>query len=258
MSGTQKRRPTDAELKATTEQFRAWIERQKAAEPRIGRTAPERLAWLVRFVQRDVDALQAASPEDIEALDAECRAFAELLNVLPVDAFSFDARKGLNWFTTDVLATLIAEIRRVIDQILKSDAIAGGTIAHLQVDRYGPVYVLFEKSIRKSTVKVSPVFRCGDARDCFLLAAAQLLSTDGWRIALCANAKCRRPFVRRKRGQYCSRACSQKIRTARYRQREEWPEQRHEYYRRQVARTRGPIFVSKVKRRAGVLRRENG
>jgi hypothetical protein len=56
-------------------------------------------------------------------------------------------------------------------------------------------------------------------RAIFQLAAMDLLySYEPWRLARCARKNCKHPFVRKdKRQVFCSPACSQSIRTGRYR-----------------------------------------
>jgi hypothetical protein len=86
----------------------------------------------------------------------------------------------------------------------------------------------------------------------FVMAVMDLLAAEGWRIAKCAWGSCGKLFVRRKRGAYCSRACSQKARTERYRdaQGAKWKEKRHAYYVRQVEKLRGRAVAKRVKMRS--------
>jgi hypothetical protein len=93
----------------------------------------------------------------------------------------------------------------------------------------------------------------GDFKPVFLIAASDLLSQEGRRVANCAKPGCSRVFVRRKRGLYCSGACSQKERTATLRRtlgEEKWSKMRHEQYRRQVAREKGKSVAAKVRMRS--------
>jgi hypothetical protein len=85
------------------------------------------------------------------------------------------------------------------------------------------------------------------------MAAADLLSSEGRHITHCAGPKCGRLFVRRKRGAYCSRACSQKARTARYRAalgEQGWSEKRHAHYVGLVKKQKGEKVAAKVKMRS--------
>ena len=96
----------------------------------------------------------------------------------------------------------------------------------------------------------------GDRREIFLMAALDLLVAEGSRISRCAWEPCGKLFVRRKRGAYCSRSCSQKARTAKYRDRigeEKWREKRHEIYEQRMRKlTRKPkLRVPRRKRRKG-------
>ena len=58
----------------------------------------------------------------------------------------------------------------------------------------------------------------GAPKELFLQFAASLVAAEGARIANCARPGCDNLFVCRKRGAYCSKRCSQYVRTKRYRE----------------------------------------
>jgi hypothetical protein len=92
----------------------------------------------------------------------------------------------------------------------------------------------------------------GNHLEVFRMAALDVLIAEGRRVAQCSWRPCRKLFVRRKRGAYCSRACSQKARTARYvkAQGRTWREKRHAYYVSQVEKLKGSAVAKKVKMRS--------
>jgi len=86
------------------------------------------------------------------------------------------------------------------------------------------------------------------------MRAADLVVEHGARIRPCASDDCKRFFVRHKGGLYCSKACSQKVRTARLRlsleeKGESWSDRRHLTYRRKVEREQGKAVAMKIRRR---------
>jgi hypothetical protein len=86
----------------------------------------------------------------------------------------------------------------------------------------------------------------------FLLAAADVIQEEGLRVRECARPECRRLFVKRKRGIFCSTSCSQKVRDQRFRERhspEELRERRHRIYVSAVKKELGSAVASKVRAR---------
>jgi hypothetical protein len=241
------------------------------AEPRVGRKNPEQLAWLIRFSYLDAAAIAA----DTESLDAECRAF---LWRTGSPSMPMNTQLPGAWFNAESLKALASEIQGVIKEFLEGVATPPDTplselseerqlaimtknslygvsdvMTGLRVDRYGEVHFVLRKSMKKGRMTVAPLYRCKDPRDAFLLSAAELLRSDWMRIRVCANPDCRRPFVKRKRGEYCSKSCSQKIRTARHQKNiedEERRRKRHEYYRRRVEKVHSKAHADKVRQRS--------
>ncbi len=92
----------------------------------------------------------------------------------------------------------------------------------------------------------------GAAMGAFLTTCANLIQAEGHRIERCARRECGRLFVRVKRGAYCSRQCSQRVRTEKFRSsrsKQELSEIRHRAYTAKVAREKTPAHASKVGRR---------
>lgn len=102
-----------------------------------------------------------------------------------------------------------------------------------------------DASIRVKVLRdQSPVLRYGGKlRTRVLLAAVDLLEAEGDRIGRCLS--CEKLFVRRKRGAYCSPACSTKTRSAlfRMRHRQKLRKKRREYYERRIRREYGEKVV---------------
>jgi hypothetical protein len=88
--------------------------------------------------------------------------------------------------------------------------------------------------------------------------AAELVAAEGARIAKCQRPQCGQLFVCRKRGAYCSKRCSQYVRTKRYREKQqssearraELSEIRHRAYERRArARTGHHVKVGRNRNR---------
>jgi hypothetical protein len=89
----------------------------------------------------------------------------------------------------------------------------------------------------------------GKLRTRLLMAAVDLLEAEGDRIRRCLS--CGKLFVRRKRGAYCSTACSTKTRSAlfRMRHREELRKNRIEYYDQKIKRKYGDQALRRLRER---------
>lgn len=87
--------------------------------------------------------------------------------------------------------------------------------------------------------------------DTLWIAVMGLLEEFGRQIRRCPTCTERRLFLKRKRQHYCSQACSQRVRSARWYQqhRQDARERRHQMYKRQVLKGRKGI-VSRRRRSA--------
>jgi len=95
--------------------------------------------------------------------------------------------------------------------------------------------------------------------------AAELIAAEGARIENCQRSQCGQLFVCRKRGAYCSKRCSQYVRTKRYREKQQNSEAskarlseiRHRAYERHAkARTGRNVKVGRNRERISTLGRE--
>lgn len=83
----------------------------------------------------------------------------------------------------------------------------------------------------------------------FRMRLADLLKDYGRFIGVCAEPSCGRLFLRRKRQEYCSRGCSQRVRAATMRGKPGFPEKRHSYYVKKIEREKGAAAAEHVRRR---------
>jgi hypothetical protein len=77
--------------------------------------------------------------------------------------------------------------------------------------------------------------------------AAELIAAEGARIEECQRPRCGQWFVCRKRGAYCSKRCSQYVRTKRYREKQ----QSSEAARTQLSEVRHRAYERRAKARTG-------
>ncbi len=90
--------------------------------------------------------------------------------------------------------------------------------------------------------------------DGFLLEAQELIAAGAQWLRECRRRECRRVFVANRRQVFCTPRCAQDERTERFlarRTREEFSEQRHARYVKNIRLTKGPAVAQKVRRRQG-------
>jgi hypothetical protein len=88
--------------------------------------------------------------------------------------------------------------------------------------------------------------------DGFLLEACELVAAQAKRLRLCERSQCRQLFAANKRQVFCSSRCSQMQRTGRFlanHSREQLSVKRHERYKEQIKKEKGPAVAGKVLRR---------
>lgn len=209
----------------------------EAAATRIGRTPIERLNWLLEFSTSTRKELAALAGSKLAQYTFELSAFAA------------PAERGLAIGSKPLPADRLADLAETVGEGVRflcdahpeeggpeycSALWYRGTAWHFDMSRFG----LLERAIETRTFRT---YYTGDLPAVFVMAVMDLLAAEGRRIAKCAWGPCGKLFVRRKRGAYCSRACSQKARTKRYRdaQGSKWKEKRHAYYARRVEKLKG-------------------
>ena len=223
------------ESDVTTETvLRGLVDRYHAARERVGDHPPEQLNWLVSQVQRDPEELRKALRPEYSDFRMELAWFGHASNP---------------WETGDE------------DEILEAFAELRGTFRNLRPDWQAELtFPTKGKITRNFTVMpatrrmrwagaIESFYSSDRFPTAFLLAAADVIQEEGLRVRECARPECRRPFVKRKRGIFCSTSCSQKVRDKRFRERhsaEELRERRHQQYVSSVKRSRGSAVASKV------------
>jgi hypothetical protein len=197
-----------------------WSRSLASARGRIGRTPIERLIWLLQFAIHTREGLSAFDASALAELGAEVWSFAEHSQM-------YMSRDGSKSISADELLDLVEAMGEGIRRLCGPSPDAAGW--HFEPAKFGSLH----RAVQAQTFRT---YYFGDFRPVFLMGAAELLSREGRRIKTCAWPLCSRLFVRRKRGAYCSRACSQKARTKRHRDKRgsQWREQRHAYYVRQI------------------------
>ena len=153
---------------------------------KVGTSDLSRLAWLLDALNDAEE--RGASEQNHAELEAEANSFCE-----PVGSVigSRGSRESLN----ELLRELGADVR---------DMLKGSS---------------FDLEIPSLTLAVMPTGELrymGTANALFRLAVAKLLEGQRQRIKVCARPGCSKLFVRRKRGLYCSRRCSQIEQFARF------------------------------------------
>lgn len=216
--------------------------RRGIAETRVGKSQIERLRWLLSFCAR--------SPADFRRLSSST------LSEIEADAEYFASRG----YHPTLGRTVLFKGRRVLAELehkLTSDdlaALAGQSDLAIRKFLGGEPFIL-ESGGRRFWRALSPSFAeswGGDVQFLFLMSAMDVLKAEGKRITTCVSETCGKVFVRRKRGAYCSRACSQRERTRRHREKlgaEAWSRKRHDLYVEQVRKLKGSNVADKVRRR---------
>jgi hypothetical protein len=179
------------------------------------------------------------------------------------DVWSFAMRAGMDAFekpslgwAADELAKLAEAVREGLDQLYRAELPEEEDSLRLKPWYRGPAWLLepsiFGHFYRNIECRTFRSFYEGDVRAVFMVHVADLLASEGRRVTKCARRACEKLFVRRKRGIYCSPACSQKERTQRHIAKlgpETFSERRREYYEKQLRKLTGKPNLT-VKRRA--------
>jgi hypothetical protein len=248
MSVVQKRLGKAAGLSALDKRrfdrsWKEWSRRRASAQTRTGRTPIERLRWLLGFATRTRQELCACDKSELANIAAEVWTFAERVGM----NMNRDASKPVS---ADELAALAETIKDGLDRLCGAKPDVAGW--HFEPLKFGNLNYAIQAQTFRS-------YYFGDYRPVFLMGAAELLSQEGRRIRKCAWTDCSRLFVRRKRGAYCSAACSQKARTKRHQDTqgaEALRKKRHDYYVRQVEKLRGKSVAKKVRARMRAIHNE--
>ena len=156
---------------------------QARAEAEVGATSVDRLAWLLRLLNRSQEVIGDGSEQERLDLEAQVVAFAR-----PFGKASGGRQSRLSW---DDVWELAQSIRSLILAMLRG--------ASFEIEVPALIYVI--------TAGKPPIY-IGQPEGIFRLAVARSIETEQQRIKICARPGCGKLFVRRKRGLYCSRQCS--------------------------------------------------
>jgi predicted RNA-binding Zn ribbon-like protein len=193
-------------------------------------TPVQRLRWLLQFTELASERASSLSREDAAHWTAELFAFAFAAG----HQFSPPSRKKKEEATGILNAKEIIELAQQMKQAV-TKLVAGetwafwlssGLMAQLTSPQKKPPRILW----------------AGAYEPVVMLTARELLAAESHRIAKCNGPGCERLFVRRKRGAYCSKRCSQRARTLRYLSSlspEEKRQLRHDYYAAKVRQQKG-------------------
>jgi hypothetical protein len=170
---------------------------------RVGTTDEERARWLLDFAARDLTALSAADWLTLR---------------WDVFGFLYPPSGGPPPFYSD--ATPAGEPScsenqvRIMHSWLRSglECLSAGHFWFFPIAATSRLIVLGDRGLGTwSHEEGSP----GEYTNIFSLMAYEALARKAQRFRVCA--KCRRPFLARKRQAYCSKRCSQTVRTTKYR-----------------------------------------
>jgi hypothetical protein len=169
---------------------------------RVGKTDEERARWLLDFAARDLTALSAA---DWLTLRWDVFGFLYPPSGGPPPFYSDATPAGEPSCSENQVRIMHSWLRSGLECLTVSHSwffpIAATSRLLMLGDRLGTWF----------DVEDSP----GEYTNIFSLKAYEALAREAQRFRVCA--KCRRPFLARKRQAYCSKRCSQTVRTTKYR-----------------------------------------
>lgn len=175
--------------------------RLEQALKRLGREPAQRLGWLLKFAEEDIDSL---SPGRLVDLYDEMSAFEhrQKADVIAVEGDRVYQRK--HWDDEDVVRSVQRKFKALMDDLFQKGKC------------YYDVEAQFSLYRDPSGGRIEQGFGA-DSEIRFFLAAFELLALEGHRVRNCAEPKCNRLFAATKRQAFCSPQCSQRVRTAKYR-----------------------------------------
>jgi hypothetical protein len=174
---------------------------QRRAYKVVGADQVSRLGWLIEFSWRTPDQIRALSDSDLVNLDAEVATFAR---GKPRRGFGH-AMRSPGWIggMRDELCKLATFTKRKVADFMTGEVV-------IRPSEFGRFAHCFNRSLGQDWYE-------GDRGAIFAEELRLAIKAEGQRIQLCASAPCARPFVKRKRGEFCSSRCSRRERMRRYR-----------------------------------------
>jgi hypothetical protein len=211
-----------------------------------------RLRWLLGFCSRSDDDFEKLSESDLARVRLEAFVFA------------FSGSGARSWYDQSVRykAPEYEEVEEVTQrQLTPEEFVRLATVSQkFTASQLSALAREVETTIRRLLSGAGAVLAIGggiwrsidenfvptwggDSREVFRMVALDLIAAEGRRVARCSWKPCGTLFVRRKRGEYCSKRCSQRARTRRYYDThplEQRSEKRHGWYVQKVRRELGP------------------
>jgi CGNR zinc finger len=200
--------------------FSDWVPLKELvlAGERIGHTTVKRLKWLLSFIALDLDGLSQGKLSDL-AWEAKAFVFPP---EIPIQSI-------VTKHATDGYRTLLALIEaepaeRGAISLEKSQAFVRHAIE-------SAFHGGWEFTYPRRTEKVGLISKEGEvtmlqfditpATQAFEITVFDLIKAERERLGLCANERCRKPFVTEKKykGRFCSPRCSAYVRVAKFRER---------------------------------------
>jgi len=194
------------------------LEQQELAVQRMGGTPEDRLRWVVRFARLDLGLFR---PEEKVALGYDLRQFYQIGWFIKRTFGPMRERQlyHLQKQIIDGLRNLVTDPRSYLDGAkLLCDPQAGWYLpaARAQILRLSP--------LGSKPAKFYMMRESDNEEAVILWGVAELLITAGSRLRSCGG--CQSPFVARKRQEYCSPECSQRMRNLR-RQKKKMPKRKN-------------------------------
>lgn len=180
-----------------------WEQETRLVKKRIGETPTEFLRWIINFLKMDLDSQRS---EELTALAYDLRSFPA------ISGGGKGGRLQLPW-PSDSSAIPKAAIRKIQDEVsiqikrLITDPSYRWRIPAESAD------LVYEKSAELKDGRFRVVWNCRDEVTAIITAAIHLLLEPGQRIRTCQE--CRDVFLAHGRQDYCSTACSQRMRDRR-------------------------------------------
>jgi len=206
MKITSPRRPHKASRPApdSDPDVRRYSERVVEAAEHVGETWIEELQWLVDFAQRSPEQLIQQLTEFESPLVYEVAWLSREVSIV-------DRESDRTWIV-NAAESLKQKLRSLLESGQALFEVSEVTfVLNRRTDD------AWKRSGRAARLESFP--RAKNLATRFLLGAHRILELEGVRLRECAALGCRRIFVRQKRGIFCSKTCSQREQTRRFRER---------------------------------------
>ncbi len=169
---------------------------------RVGKTDEARARWLLDFAARDLSALSGAGWLDLRW---EVFGFLYPPSGGPPPFYSDATPPGEPSCSEDQVRTVQSWFRSGLERL------SAGHLWSVPIAATPHLMMVGGRLVTWPDVEDSP----GEYTEPFKLKAYEALGREARRFRVCA--KCRRPFLARKRQAYCTKRCSQTVRTRKYR-----------------------------------------